>query len=183
MANSASSPLFTFILSSLTSILLLSTTAAAAARNNDLINRVCRNTTNAAFCSDVIYSDPHAADADQYFLAYIAFRAAYFNATDTSQYIASKLKSMAADRKSGILLGLRKCQGYYRDAIRTLAEMLGDLDSETFSGLDTLSLEVEGDARACRAAVGGQSVLSRRNENLMKLANICLVISKLYPYH
>ncbi|KAI3466474.1 hypothetical protein Pfo_023137 [Paulownia fortunei] len=171
MAIFGSVPLFTFILSCLTSMLFLS---GAAAGTTDLATQVCRNTTNYAFCRDVIYSDPHSVGADQDFLAYIVFRQAYFNATNTQDYITSELKSMEAGRKSGKLTGLRKCQGYYQEAVQRLAEMLGDLDSDTFYGLDKLSLDVEGSARACEASVGWRSPLSKRNEDLIKLSNICL---------
>ncbi|KAK4439501.1 hypothetical protein Salat_0285000 [Sesamum alatum] len=159
---------------------LLSATAAAADRT-ELATEVCRNTTNFAFCRDAIYSDPRAPDADRYVLSYIAFGKAYSNATDTRDYIAYKIKSGGG--KPEILRGLKKCLGHYEEAVRILAEMLGNLDSETFSGLDKLSVEVEGLPRACEKRFGGRSPITTRNDNLIKLANICYVVAKLYEYH
>ncbi|KAK6154577.1 hypothetical protein DH2020_008825 [Rehmannia glutinosa] len=178
MAIFRSLPFFTFILSCSTSLLLLST-----AGTTDLATQICRNTTNYAFCRDVIFSDPHAAGADRDFLAYLIFRQAYLNATGTRDYIKSELKPDESDRSPDTFPGLRKCLGYYKMAVQRLAEMLGDMDSDTFSGLDKLSLDVEGRARACRASVGTRwAGLSKRNEDLIKLSNMCLVVSKLYPY-
>ncbi|KAL0300920.1 UNVERIFIED_CONTAM: hypothetical protein Sradi_6368800 [Sesamum radiatum] len=164
----------------LTSVLLLSTTAAAG--TTELATQICRNTTSYAFCQEAMYSDPRAVAADRYVLAYIAYRQAYLNATDTADYIASELKSMGSGGVSGSLTGLRKCLGYYQEAIRRLAEMLGNLDSETFYGLDELSIDVENSVRGCEASVGRPSPLSKRNDDLAKLSSICLVVSKLYIY-
>ncbi|PIN13271.1 hypothetical protein CDL12_14105 [Handroanthus impetiginosus] len=177
-----------FTLCCLTSIVLVSGSDAAAAAavpttTTDLATKVCRTTSNYAFCHNAIYSDPRAAGADQYFLSYVALRQAHLNATETLDYITSKLKSMKAGQGSGLLRGLRKCEGYYQEAIRTLTEMMGNLDSETFYGLDKLSIDVEGSIRACEASRGEGSDLSKRNEDLIKLSDICHAVSKLYTYH
>ncbi|KAI3456618.1 hypothetical protein Pfo_013281 [Paulownia fortunei] len=158
---------------------------SATAKRIELATQVCRNTTNFAFCRDTIYSDPRAPDADRYVLAYIAFGKAYSNATHTRNYIVSKIKSIeaAGGGKSGILKGLKNCLGYYNEAFRTLSEMLGDLDSESFYELDKLSLDVEGCPRACEKGFHGRSPITKRNDDLIKLANICYVVSKLYEYH
>ncbi|KAK4434747.1 hypothetical protein Salat_0637600 [Sesamum alatum] len=163
----------------LCSVLLVSGTAASGAGTTELATQICRNTSSYAFCQEAMYSDPRAVGADRYLLAYIAYRQAYLNATETADYIASELKSGGA---SG---SLRKCLGYYEEAIRRLAEMLGNLDSETFYGLDQLSIDVENSVRGCEASVGNSpspSPLSKRNDDLIKLSNICLVVSKLYIY-
>ncbi|KAL0363095.1 UNVERIFIED_CONTAM: hypothetical protein Scaly_1264700 [Sesamum calycinum] len=106
---------------------------------------------------------------------------AYSNATDTRDYITSKIKSGGG--KPETLRGLKKCLGYYEEAVRILGEMLGNLDSETFSGLDKLSVEAEGYPRACEKRFGGRSPITTRNDNLIKLANICYVVALLYEYH
>ncbi|KAK4413062.1 hypothetical protein Salat_2953400 [Sesamum alatum] len=163
-------------------VLILSSIAAAAAGTTELATQICRNTSNYAFCQEAMYSDPRAVGADRYLLAYIAYRQAYLNATDTADYIASELKSKSME-SGGASGSLRKCLGYYEEAIRRLAEMLGNLDSETFYGLDELSIDVENSVRGCQASVGNPpSPLSKRNDDLIKLSNICLVVSKLYIY-
>ncbi|KAL7148173.1 hypothetical protein ABFS83_06G160300 [Erythranthe nasuta] len=159
--------------------------AAAAAGKLDLATKVCKNTTNPNFCRAVVFSDPRAAEADRVVLAYIVFGQTYVNTTSTQTYIASKIKSIEASGggESGELKGLRKCRAYYEEANRTLIhDMLQNLDSESYYGFDKASVNVEGQARACRKDLGGASPMTKRNDDLIELAKICYAVSLLFPY-
>ncbi|KAL2475799.1 Cell wall/vacuolar inhibitor of fructosidase 2 [Abeliophyllum distichum] len=150
--------------------------------STQLATQVCKNTTNFSFCQASVYSDPRAPVADRYVLSYIAFGLAYKNATNTSDYIDFTLKSIKEGAKPEIIEALQKCQGDYKEAIRALSEALNNLDSETFYGLDKLSLDVENSARSCEAGFQGHSPISEKNQNLINLSNICYVVSKLFTY-
>lgn len=152
---------------------------SAAAKKPELATEVCKNTTDFAFCRAAIYSDHRAPNADRYELIDIAFRKAFLNASDTRDYIASKIKSGGGGKSDN----LKKCLGNYKKAVQILAEMLDDLNSETYYELDVRSLDVERSVRACKKGLHGPSPITKRNDNMLKLANICYVVSKLFEYH
>ncbi|KAH6777195.1 hypothetical protein C2S52_007371 [Perilla frutescens var. hirtella] len=146
---------------------------SAAAQKEDLAIQVCKKTRDFAFCRAAIYSDPHAPGADRYMLIDIVLRQAYRNATDTRDYIAAAIKSGG---------GLKTCLTNYDKSVETLEGMLNDLNSESYYDLDTRSLEVERSASNCGKALRGRSPLplAKRNQNMLKLAHICYLVSKLF---
>lgn len=150
----------------------------AAAKKPELATEVCKNTTDFNFCRSAVYSDPRAATADRYELIDIVYRKAYLNATDTRDYIASKVKSGGTESES-----LKKCLRDYNKAIQKLKEMLGNLNDESYYQLDVYSLDVEKSVRNCRNVLQKGSIIWGKDENMMKLANICYVVSKLFEYH
>lgn len=89
--------------------------------------------------------------------------------------------------------GLNVCQSYYQKAVRSLAEAINDLDSETFYELGRLAFAADHAAGDCQATFsegeggGGDSLyyysifsLSLMNHNMRALAKICIVVSKLF---
>ncbi|KAK6123907.1 hypothetical protein DH2020_042350 [Rehmannia glutinosa] len=142
---------------------------SAAAKKPELAIQVCKKTTDFKFCRQTIYSDPRAPDADRVVLAYIAFKN------------ASKIGGGGG--KSGILKGLKSCLADYNQAIGDLSEVLRDLDDETYYDFDKLSREAESRARACEKGFRGRSPIAKGNSDLIKLTNICYVVSKLFKYN
>lgn len=149
--------------------------AAAAAQKPDLAIAVCRSTTDFAFCRAALYSDPRAPGADRYELIDIIFREAYRNASDTRGYIAGEIKSGGGGANS-----LKKCLADYEKAVEILEGMLNDLNSESYYDLDSRSLDVERSARDCRKGLRGRSPLTQRTQNMLKFANMCYAVSKLF---
>lgn len=151
---------------------------SAAAAKPDFAIQVCKNTTDFAFCRAAVYSDSHTRGADQYELVDVIFRLAYPNATDTRDYIAAEIKSGGSG-------GLEKCLANYKTSIEILGNMLNDVNSETYDDLASQSMDVERSVRSCRGGEGLQlqgrwGQLAKRNQNMLKLANMCYVISKLF---
>ncbi|XP_047944542.1 cell wall / vacuolar inhibitor of fructosidase 2-like [Salvia hispanica] len=144
---------------------------SAAAQKPDLAVAVCRNTTDFAFCRAAVYSDPRAPGADRYELIDIIFRLAYRNASDTRGYIAGKVKSGAGE--------LKKCLGDYDKAVAILEGMLNDLNSESYFDLDSRSLDIQSRVIDCGKGLR-IGVIARRNQNMLKFANMCYAVSKLF---
>ncbi|CAI9755069.1 unnamed protein product [Fraxinus pennsylvanica] len=172
--------IFTLFLCFSTSIF---TSASPHQDSSQLATQICKNTTNVSFCMSAIFSDPLASSADRYVLSYIVFGQAYKNATSTKNFIGLSLKSMKSDENRRVLSGMQKCQGFYEDAIRALSEVMNNLDSETFYGLDKAAIDVESSIRACEASFSGQSPMSQKNQNLVELLKICFAVSQLYQYN
>ncbi|KAL8461753.1 hypothetical protein ACS0TY_032200 [Phlomoides rotata] len=142
----------------------------------ELATEVCKQTKDFDFCHAWIYSEPNAATADRYELVDIVIRKAYSNASDTKDYIASHMKSAVGNESES----LKKCVGDYNKAIQSLSQLLNDLNSETYDTIDDLSLDVEGSVRDCEQVSQNSSIIYERNEEMLKLANICYVVSKLF---
>lgn len=153
----------------------LSAFTIAAAQKAELATEVCKNTTDFNFCRSAVYSDPRAATADRYTLMDIVSRKVYLTATQTRDYVASNVKSGAESESS-----LKKCVGDYNKAIQKLEEMLGNLNDDSYYNLHVMSLEVEGHVYNCRNVLHKTSTIWGSNESLLKLANICYVVSKLF---
>ncbi|KAK6149595.1 hypothetical protein DH2020_017120 [Rehmannia glutinosa] len=156
---------------------------SAAAEKTQLAIEVCKNTTDFNFCRQSIYSDPRAPTADRVVLASITFTNAYFNATDTRDYIASQIKLIGGGGNPDIIKGLKSCLGNYNEAVRAINEVLGDLNDESYYDFDKLSLDAEKNLRACENGFHGRSPITQRNVVAIKLANICYVVSKLFQYN
>lgn len=180
---------------SCTTYLIVSSSSTPVENPTQLVDHVCKNTTDYKFCVQAIYSDPRAPTADRYVLAYISFDLAYLNATHTSDYITLFLKNITARGRSSsqqsLVRGLNVCQSYYQKAVRSLAEAINDLDSETFYELGRLACAADQAAGDCQATFseggGGDSLyyysifsLSLMNHNMRALAKICIVVSKLF---
>lgn len=75
---------------------------------------------------------------------------------------------------------MNKCQGDYKEAIKALSKTLNDLDFETLDRLVKLAIDVENLALDCEAGFNGKSPISKKNQNLTQLSNICYVVSELY---
>ncbi|XP_022843074.1 cell wall / vacuolar inhibitor of fructosidase 2-like [Olea europaea var. sylvestris] len=180
MAISGSLRLSIFFISCLIATFLCPSSAIPDVNSPELATQVCKNTTNFSFCQAAVYSDPRAPKADRYLLSYVVFELAYRNATNTSNYIDILLKSMNGHADPEIMEAMKKCQGDYMEAIKTLSEALTDLDSETFDGLVELATDVENSAHDCEAGFNGKSPISEKNQNLIQLSNICYVVSELY---
>ncbi|KAL0283573.1 UNVERIFIED_CONTAM: hypothetical protein Sangu_2882000 [Sesamum angustifolium] len=127
--------------------------SATAADGTELATEVCRNTTSFAFCHDAIYSDPRAPDADRYVLSYIAFGKAYSNATDTRDYITSKIKSGGG--KPETLRGLKKCLGYYEEAVRILVRCWATWIRRRFRGWINCRLRLKAIHALARSGLEG----------------------------
>ncbi|PIM98839.1 hypothetical protein CDL12_28677 [Handroanthus impetiginosus] len=96
--------------------------SGGGAAKTELATQVCRNTTDFVFCRNAIYSDRRAPDADRVVLAYIAFGLAYSNASDTRNYIASRIKSGGGN--SGELSRLKNCKIAWSIIIRRFGSWL-----------------------------------------------------------
>ncbi|EYU27623.1 hypothetical protein ABFS82_13G140300 [Erythranthe guttata] len=160
--------------------------SSAADKSYELATKVCKNTTDFDFCRGVVFPDPRAAAADRVDLAYIIFNLTYINSTSTQEYIEREIKSIGGG-DAALLEGLKKCRDYYKEATRTLLyDMLGDLDSDSYSGFDKASLRVKEQATACvlglRHSGGGSPAMRKRNGVLVKLADVCYAVSLLFPY-
>ncbi|KAL3627212.1 hypothetical protein CASFOL_028575 [Castilleja foliolosa] len=158
--------------------------AAAAKAKASLATEVCKNTTDINFCLQSIYSDPGAATADRVTLANISFGKAHSNATNTSDYIASQIKSARGGKpKDDVVRGLKSCLVNYNETVRVLSEVLRDLNDESYYKFDTMSLDAENNTRVCERGFHGKSPMTQRNVISIKLANICYVVSKLFQYN
>ncbi|KAG9149448.1 hypothetical protein Leryth_003402 [Lithospermum erythrorhizon] len=182
-------PLYFFILSAfiISSTLCISKNSLNPTNydtlSNELVNQVCKNTSNFQFCQETIYADPQAPEADRYVLAYITFRKAYQNATSTSKHIVALIKNMTNNmgHEKIIQLGsLKECNGYYNEALKVLGQALNDLNSETFDGLGDYAVSAGNNARKCEPLLKDDEILSKKNQDLIKLSEICNVVSKLY---
>ncbi|KAG8377473.1 hypothetical protein BUALT_Bualt08G0036600 [Buddleja alternifolia] len=159
----------------------------SAAQGDDLIIHVCKNTNDFIFCNDTIYSDTRAiyARTSRTILAYIAFgKAAEYTIDIKDVYLPSEIKSIAAGGgESGILQGLLNCLDNYKIVRERLAHMLKELDAVINTDFDKLSLEIEGQACACENNFNGRSPMTKMNDHMVKLANICYEVALLYKLH
>ncbi|KAG8378630.1 hypothetical protein BUALT_Bualt07G0005400 [Buddleja alternifolia] len=156
----------------------------SVAQGDDLITHVCKITNDFVFCNDTIYSDTRAiyARTNRLILSYIAIQKTLNNTIDTKDvYLPSEIKSIeAGGGDPNILQGLKNCFGNYDGVNRRLADMLDELDSVMNYDFDKLSLEIESQVRACEKGFNGRSPMTKRNDNLIKLANICYAVALLY---
>lgn len=100
----------------------------------EIVDKVCKKTSNYKNCVDTLYSDPRTADADRYTLAYVSFGLAYANAVQTRDRIADELllhKNDSASRRE-IRQNLQICERDYNKTVKYLESALNDLNSETF---------------------------------------------------
>lgn len=165
--------------------ILVSSSSSHVTKPTQLVDNVCKQISNYTFCVDTLYTDPRvqSPDADSYLLAYISFGLAYLNATDTLSQIGSLLKTAARKHKVDSIEGLRRCESGYRKAVSALEEAYNDLNSETFSNLKDLVGVASNAADDCEGAfkkTGRTSPLTKRNEDLKGLCEICVVVSNLF---
>ncbi|KAI4296092.1 hypothetical protein L6164_036080 [Bauhinia variegata] len=144
-----------------------------------LVQEVCAKTSNYSFCVESLYSDPHAAEADAYWLADIAFRLAYVNATSTQNHILELLKKSTSGDYRG---RLQRCGSDYKKAVSAIEMGLNDLNSESFDLLAGYADHAAHAASDCQSAFEGSpnSPLTYMNNAFKGLCEICVVISKLF---
>ncbi|XP_027338242.1 cell wall / vacuolar inhibitor of fructosidase 2-like [Abrus precatorius] len=152
-----------------------------ASNNNvtKLVDEVCGKTSNYTFCIESLYSDPNASESDSYGLAYVAFRLAYLNATNTRDYIRKLLNKATS---SQYRMHLQRCAFDYEKAISAIETAYNDLNSETFFELADLAGVASHGAEDCQATFRGthHCPLCFMNNALEGLCQICVVISKLF---
>ncbi|XP_073158970.1 uncharacterized protein [Henckelia pumila] len=150
---------------------------------DELVNKVCKNTTIFDFCRTVIYSNPLAKNADSFTLAYIVFREAYTNTSKATDYIASWIETKKAGDKNETPVGMKKCLRFYKWAFHSLGEALDNIYSDSYYELDRSAADAEGYARDCEATFNGRpSPMSAKNRDLINYSNVCLAVSQLFPY-
>ena len=154
--------------------------AAAAAASPELVQSVCRHTSNYTFCASTLAADPRTPSADSYALAFVAFEIAYKNASATRAAASALLRRAGADvsrRQS-----LERCGAEYDGAVAALEMAYNDLNSETFFELADLAGEASRRAGKCDAAFKGvkDRPLAGRNKALKALCEICVAVSKLF---
>ncbi|XP_059634623.1 putative invertase inhibitor [Cornus florida] len=174
-----------FLFFSLFVLLHLHPSSAATPPPSQLVDSVCKKTTNYTFCIQSLYSDSRTRTADRFVLAYVSFDLAYLNATHTKDYITNLLKNDTKRHASdkNMFESLRRCQGYYGKAVKGLAEAINDLDSETFSELGSLAKVADRASQDCEVAFKAKHYprfLSGMNGDLSRLCKICIVVSKLF---
>lgn len=150
---------------------------------DELVNKVCQNTTIFDFCRTVISSNPLAKNADRFTLAYIVFREAYTNTSKATDYIASWIETKKVGDTDETLVGMKECLRFYRWAGHSLGEALDNIYSDTYYELDRSAADAEGYARDCEANFNGRpSPMATTNQDLIKYSNVCLAVSQLFPY-
>lgn len=152
--------------------------------SSELVDNVCNKTSSYKFCTDALNSDPQTSLAEDYYvIAYISFRLAYDNSTNTQRYISQLLgeKNSTSTTTSHDHDLLRRCQGDYKQAIFALSQALDDLNVESFDRLFEYASNVSRSADDCQALFRGtRSQLSIMNGFLKGLSGICLVVSKFF---
>ncbi|KAI4345770.1 hypothetical protein L6164_012866 [Bauhinia variegata] len=146
-----------------------------------LVHKVCAKTSDYTFCVESLYADPHTAEADEYFLANIAFRLAYVNATSTQHHIDKLLKKLGTSRPSHYQRRLQRCRSDYKKGVSAIEMGLNDLNSESFdllAGYAGVAAHAAGDCQS--SFKGTHSPLTSMNNDLKGLCEICVVISKLF---
>ncbi|GER33836.1 plant invertase/pectin methylesterase inhibitor, partial [Striga asiatica] len=139
--------------------------------STSLVVQVCSNTTDPKYCKHALFSDPRASSADSVVLAYIANGLAYAKAQNISDLIQTRLNS-GGNEKPYILAGFKACQESYTKAGRAMMEVLGNLDSETYCGFDTLAATAENEINACENGFGqSPSPMAKENRDMLKLVN------------
>ncbi|KAJ7967881.1 Pectinesterase inhibitor [Quillaja saponaria] len=160
--------------------ILVRSYSASNTNITQLVDEVCKKTSNYSFCVESLYSDPHTPDADRYSLAYVSFCLAYLNATNTRDYITKLLKH-ANSSHHHYQQDLQRCAGDYKKAVSAIEMAYNDLNSETFFELADLAGVAAHSAENCQANFKGtHSSLTSRNKALKGLCEICVVVSKLF---
>ncbi|KAL5583301.1 hypothetical protein UlMin_015743 [Ulmus minor] len=144
---------------------------------SELVNNVCKKTSNYSFCVVALSADPRTPSADPYGLAFISFRMAYLNASNTRDLIGELMKKARRDE----LVRLRRCHGDYEKGVSALEVAYNDLNSESFYELANLAGVAAHSAKDCQSAfMKIPSPLISRNRNLEGLCEICVAVSKLF---
>lgn len=144
----------------------------------EIVDKVCKKTSNYKNCVDTLYSDPRTPDADRYTLAYVSFGLAYANAVQTRDRIADELllHKNDSDSRHEILQNLRICERDYNKAVKFLESALNDLNSETFFTLPSYANHTARLADDCQAHYP-----TFTSASLNSICQICtLVIASLY---
>ncbi|XP_026432409.1 cell wall / vacuolar inhibitor of fructosidase 2-like [Papaver somniferum] len=154
-------------------------------QSNERVDSICNQTPNPKFCIDAIYTDPQASDANTVGLAYIDFRLAITNATNTLSFITN-LQYRYNAPPNGVT-GLTPCSVGYKKAKNALEAALADLDSDTYE-LEQFAAVSAQSADRCQHSLNStrmmkqisvRSRLIRRNTDLKLLTGICSVISSM----
>lgn len=171
------------LLSPLLSLLVLLTIVRATDNKpaNNLVDKICKQTSGYSFCVTSLYSDSRTPEADQYTLAFISVGLAYIHA-NTSQHHISELLSNGSSHDHADQQRLQRCSRDYSNAVSALAMAYNDLNSETFFELADLAGEAARSASDCQAAFKGipSPPLANRNHDLMGLCEICVAVAKLF---
>ncbi|XP_026432406.1 cell wall / vacuolar inhibitor of fructosidase 2-like [Papaver somniferum] len=175
---------FVFVLPLIIIISLFNSTAGE--QSNKQVDSVCNQTPNPKFCVDAIYTDPSASDANIVALAYISFRLASTNATNTLSFITDHHNPNNGSHGVTQEEGLKQCSLDYQKAENALEAALADLDSDTYE-LGQYAAVAAQSAVHCEHSLNAtkmissslHSELTRRNTDLKLLAGICSVISSM----
>ncbi|XP_026432421.1 cell wall / vacuolar inhibitor of fructosidase 2-like [Papaver somniferum] len=151
----------------------------AGEESNERVDSICNQTPNPKFCKDAIYTDPQASDANTVGLAYISFRLASTNATNTLKFITDHGVTQEE--------GLKQCSLDYQKAENALDAALADLDSDTYE-LEQYADIAAQSAVHCQHSLNATKMISsslhsqmtKRNTDLKLLAGICSVISSMF---
>ncbi|PKI71451.1 hypothetical protein CRG98_008124 [Punica granatum] len=142
-----------------------------------LVDKVCKKTSNCTFCINALYSDPRTPRADIYNLAYVAIKLAFDNTSDTSGYISSPLNSTF---DPNFQKSLQCCEVDYKSALDKLINAFGDLDSESYDGVEHYAEEAASKVDDCQSGLSGtKSPLTGKNQVLNALCKICAIVGKL----
>ena len=171
-----------------TSSTTIQVTIADATRNvvkpSELVDGVCKKTSNYSFCVESLYADSRTARADSYGLAFVVFGMSYRNATGTQDLIAqlTKKANRGGQRDQPLLTRLQRCSSDYKKAVSALLMAYNDLNSETFFELADMANVASKSAEDCQAGFqkSKYSPLTIRNHVLKGLCEICVVVSKLF---
>lgn len=148
----------------------------------ELVDKVCKQTSNYTFCRDVLNADPRTRnpESDLVILAYAAFKSAYDTAINTRDYIGSLLNS--TDGPILLQKSLRRCQADYKRAAEKLLEGYDCLDSETYDIIDELADEAARKVNDCQTGLDGTApppALTEKNRVQKDLCQIGAVIGRL----
>ncbi|KAL5579700.1 hypothetical protein UlMin_012142 [Ulmus minor] len=144
---------------------------------SELVNNVCKKTSNYSFCVLSLSADPRTPSADSYGLSFISFGMAYLNASNTQDFIGELMKNAKRDE----LVRLRRCHGDYEKGVSALEVAYNDLNSESFYELANLAGVAAHSAKDCQSAfMKIPSPLISRNRDLKALCEICVAVSKLF---
>uniref|UniRef100_A0A7N0UK34 Pectinesterase inhibitor domain-containing protein n=1 Tax=Kalanchoe fedtschenkoi TaxID=63787 RepID=A0A7N0UK34_KALFE len=162
--------------------LLFLTATAAVDMSNNLIPKVCDNSSRAdpniryTFCTASLQSAPDSPCAALRHLGTISIRLVKFNATNTRCYIRQLLKNTKLTPY--VRQGLNDCDELYSDALSTVRKAAKAYGAKNYADANIHLSSVSDAPLTCEQGFterkGVKSPLTKRNDQLFQLSAIAL---------
>ncbi|OVA16708.1 Pectinesterase inhibitor domain [Macleaya cordata] len=181
MAN-PSSTCFILIFSVLIFSLFLHVSASSISTQatKELIDKICYQTDNYAFCKQFFDSNPSTASSDIAGLTQITLE----SILNKDPEILRAIQELTFKERDVIILeGLKQCREFYQGHLSNFEDAFRALNSKEYHEVIRLEFDVQKEPGNCENALnkvpGHKSPLKEKNEIMARLSKIALVTASL----